>query len=336
MINRLTLFLGQTRLQAIFLLLAITGLISLILNSIEAEWVVGVQSLLVLIFIGGTLGIVFSAMTPFDRGRWIGILIPAFGLIVLGVVFLPNLLPVLTGAAIGWIAAGMFIFRPRGPIAYQKAVKALRKNDYETAIATMTEMIKDEPKKANHYRFRAELYRLWGKLDRAKRDYRKMVELEPDSAVAYNGLAEVNLQAGAYQQALEAGQKAYELAPDEWVAAYNLGMIEDRLHHSEKAIDHLNEALTLKVPDIRHRLLIHFYILRAYLRLGDMTSAERELENLRKNQKGIKEWSILFESEQSATLRAVIYEDVHTAELLLDNQLKLSDLAIYEQDEEDK
>ena len=117
---------------------------------------------------------------------------------------------------------------------YQQAVKHLRKSEYAEAVKSMDSLIKQEPRDPNHYRFRAELLRLWGKLDRAKKDYQRMTELDPKSAVGYNGLAEVYLQAGDYDDALEAGQRAAELAPDEWVALYNLGMIEDRLGRSQR------------------------------------------------------------------------------------------------------
>lgn len=38
-------------------------------------------------------------------------------------------------------------------------------------------------------------------------------------------------------------------------------------------IEHLQKALALKVPDTRHHLLIDFYLLRAYGRLGRISEA---------------------------------------------------------------
>ncbi len=321
MIERITLFLGEVRLRAIFLLLALTGLVSLVLNAIEAGWVVGVQSLLVIFFLVGTGGIVLSALDSFERGRWLGILAPALGAILLALTLLPNLAPLLIGAALGWVIAAAFVFKPRAPMAYQQAVKHMRKAEYAEAVKVMDGMIKDEPERANHYRFRAELMRLWGKLDRARRDYHKMTELEPDSAVGYNGLAEVNLQAGQYDAAHEAALKAYALAPDEWVAAYNLGMIEDRLQDSEAVLIHLHEALTLKVPDARHRLLIQLYILRAHSRLGEHEAAERALEALKKEVRGLREWQKLLAADQAEALRAVLAQDVRSAEALISGEI---------------
>ncbi len=188
---------------------------------------------------------------------------------------LPQFALALIGAAAGWIVAGAFLFRARAPMEYQKAVKHLRKSEYAEAVQTMDILIKSEPRDPNHYRFRAELLRLWGKLDKARKDYQRMTELDPQSAVAYNGLAEVYLQSGDYDPALEAAQRAAELAPDEWVAYYNLGMIEDRLERSPDVIEHLERALALKVPDARHRLLMYLYIARANARLGNASGGGR-------------------------------------------------------------
>ncbi|MBC8098509.1 MAG: tetratricopeptide repeat protein, partial [Armatimonadetes bacterium] len=290
MLKRLTLFLGPERLRAIFLLLAATGLGSLMLNAVQADWVAAAQSGLAALFIIGTAVIVWTRLDPFDRGRWLGILAPSVGALVLGLTLLPNLLLPLAGGAVGWVVAGVFLFNPRAPMNYQKAVKHLRKSEYDQAAKLMDELIREQPKIANHYRFRAEILRLWGKLDRARRDYQKMTELEPDSAIAFNGLAEVCLQAGDYPAALKAAQQAYALAPGEWVAAYNLGMIEDRLHAPDDAITHLREALKAKVPDARHRLLIRLYLLRAYARLGDAEAAQSELRELKKQATGLREW----------------------------------------------
>lgn len=326
MIKRLNLFLGPERVRALFLLLAITGLLSLILNSVEAEWVTTVQTLLVIAFIVGAGVIVFTRLDPFDRGRYLGLLAPSIGAVILGLTLLPQFLLPLLGGAVGWVIAGLFLFNPRGSMQTQQAVKHLRKNEYAEAVKVLDGLIREEPQNANHYRFRAEVLRLWGKLDRAKRDYRKMTELDPESAVAFNGLAEVYLQAGEYANAREAALKAYELAPEEWVASYNLGMIEDRLGESQAAIEHLREALKAKVHDTRHRLLIYLYLIRAYARLGDTAAAEAEVANLKKQRGGLREWQTILESEQAETLRKVIQSDIQTAEALIDGKLEIAAL----------
>lgn len=328
MIKRFTAYLGETRTRALFLLLAGTGLGSLILNAVNAPWVATAQSLLVSAFIVGGTGIVLSAMPRDERQRWLSILAPAYGLVILAVTILRPYSTLLLGGAVGWMIAASLIFKPRSPMAYREAVRALRKNEYAEAVKIMDDLIKAESQNPNHYRFRAELLRLWGKLDRARRDYVKMTELDPSSAIAYNGLAEVDLQAGQFARAREAALKAYSIAHGEWVAAYNLGMIEDRMGDAESAVKHLNEALVMRVPDVRHQMLIHFYLVRNYARLNDSDAANRELEMLRKYRKGLGDWETILNSDQAETLRAVLGQDVKDAEALMNGELDLAALAV--------
>jgi len=326
MIKQIQIFLGPARVRAFILLLGITGLISLILNAVDRQantWVTPVQTLMVIIFLIGTAIIFGGRLHQEERLRWVAILAPSVGAILLGLTVLPNLLLPLLGAAVGWIVAGAFLFRRRIPKEYQDAIKFLRKGEYEESVKAMDGLIKDEPDNENYYRFRAEVFRMWGKLDRAKKDYTKMVEVAPESAVAYNGLAEVYLQSGQYTEAQQAGRRAYELAPDEWVAAYNLGMIEDRLEMPDAAIEHLNRALALKVPDVRHRLLIHLYLARAYARKGDLEAAQAELALMKRHKNGLEEWQNLLEHPEAATLRAVLEADIQAAQDLIDGKADL-------------
>lgn len=321
MINRFLLFIGPARARALFFLLAITGAISLTLNAVQGEWVRPVQTLLFFAFVIGAIVIIVGRMTREDRGRFLAIILPAFGALILAMTVLPQYTLPLLGGAAGWLVAGFFIFRTRIPMDYQKAIKHLRKNEYKEAIDIIDEVIKNDPDTPNHYRFRAELLRISGKLDRARRDYFRMIELVPESPEAYNGLSEVQLQMNNLNGALEAAAKAQSLAPDDWVALYNLGMIEDRVGNAQDAIGHLIKALDLKVPDARHRVLIHLYLARAYARLGDMAHAAEQVTAIKRQRSGLEEWQKILESEQAATLKAVIGADVEMAQAVADGKL---------------
>ena len=319
--DRFTLFLGPARLRSLFVVIAGTGLLSLVLNAFDGEWVTPAQSLLLLLALVGAAIIIFGRLDAEERGHWLGILAPSFGALLLAVTVLPQFALPLVGAAVGWVVAGMFFFRSRGPMEYQQAVKHLRKSEYAEAVKAMDILIKQEPRKPDHYRFRAELLRLWGKLDKAKKDYQRMTELDPNSAVGFNGLAEVYLQAGQFDEAREAGQRAAALAPGEWVALYNLGMIEDRLERSQEAVEHLQKALALKVPDARHRLLIYLYLARANARLGNREAAHEAAAHIRKLNHALEEWQKILASEQAESLRSVLGDDVAAAGELVANRL---------------
>ncbi len=327
MINRFLLFIGPARARALFFLLAITGAISLTLNAVQGDWVRPVQTLLFFAFVIGSIVIIAGRMTREDRGRFLAIMLPALGALILAVTVLPQFSLPLVGGAAGWIVAGFIIFRTRIPMDYQKAIKHLRKNEYSEAIDVIDDVIKNDPDTPNHYRFRAELLRISGKLDRARRDYYRMIELVPESAEAYNGLAEVQLQMNNLNGALEAAAKAQSLAPEDWVALYNLGMIEDRVGSAQDTVGHLTKALELKVPDARHRVLIHVYLARAYARLGDMAHAAEQINEIKRQRVGLEEWQKILESEQAATLKAVIGADVETAQAIINGKITAETLA---------
>ncbi|MBZ0309611.1 MAG: hypothetical protein K8I82_26340, partial [Anaerolineae bacterium] len=157
MIRRLQLFLGPARVRAFILLLGITGLVSLILNSIvkDYDWVTTVQSFLVVVFTIGTAIIFGGRMRPEERLRWLTLLVPAFGAVILGVFFFPNLLLLFMGGACGWVVAGLFIFRSRSRMEYQQAIKHMRRGEYAAAIEVLDALIEAEPNDTNHYRLRA-------------------------------------------------------------------------------------------------------------------------------------------------------------------------------------
>lgn len=331
MMKRFQIFLGPTKFKLFMALLAITGLISLIMNVFadQYQWVTSAQTVLVMVFLVGAGYLIMSRLPGEERKRWLGIIIPAVLAIIVGSSFYPQVTGLFVGAGVGWIVAGIFLFNSFGaPQNYKVAVKAMRKQEYDVAIEAMTELIKQEHDKPEHYRFRAELFRLWGKLKLARKDYQKMIELDSASAIAYNGLAEVELQARNYQKALDAAQKAHELAPDEWVAVYNLGMIEDRMKASEQALDHLNQAIDLKIPDSRHRLLVHLYRIRAYMRLNDETAANDALNAMKNEKSGLEEWQVIMTADEAKALRDVLEDDIALANALITGDKDLSALTV--------
>lgn len=324
-------WLGEGRFWTLAGMFVVTGLASLALQFVNADNSLVSQNALLGAFLLGAILIIGSRMDVEQRGRWSAILVPSFGLVILGVLFLPQYLLLFMGAAFGWAIIGLFIFGDsRTPMQYRQAIKAMRDKDYKAAVETMDDLIKQEPDIPNHYRFRAELLRLWGKLGRARRDYQIMVEKsdkDADLAVAYNGLAEVDLQASKFSDALESAQKAYELAPDEWVAAYNLGMIADRLNDTQLTLDSLEKALSANIPDSRHRLLVYLWQARAHMRQSQTQQAETAIENLKREKKGLGEWQKILPDKQASVLRAVLEDDVKIASELLDDNLDASALA---------
>ncbi len=321
MLKRMQIFLGPRNYRALISLLAITGLASLALNVVAdvSDLVPALQTLLLMIFIVGAAYLVMSRLPTEERKRWLAVILPSILVMVIGSLAAPHATGLFVGAGFGWIVAGIFIFRNAGgPRRYKAAVKAMRKGDYRAAVSEMTAQIKAEPKRAEHFRFRAELYRLSGDLKSARRDYQRMTELDADSAVAYNGLAEVELQAGRFEAARQAAQTAQKLAPDEWVAAYNLGMIDDRLEDYAAVARHVTRALELQIPDSRHRLLAHLYLNRAYRGLENRDAAAQALAALKHEKAGLEEWQVIMSADEAQALRDVLKDDIEAARRLIE------------------
>ena len=320
MIKRMQIFLGPRRFRLFVALLALTGLLSLALTAISGfeETTTALQTLLLLIFIVGAAYLILGRLPIEERKRWIALITPSVLALLIGGLVAPQWSGLFVGAGIGWIVAGVLVFRRiGGPQNYRTAVKAMRKGEYKSAAAAMTAQIREEPDSPEHYRFRAELHRLAGALPAARKDYQSMIEIDSESAIAFNGLAEVELQAGRYEQARRAAARARELAQDEWVAAYNLGMIEDRLQNSEAAIAHLQGAIALDVPDSRHRLLLQLYLWRAHMRLSDKPAAKNALDALKREKAGLEEWQVIMSASEAEALRAVLSDDVELARRLI-------------------
>lgn len=317
MFRRFIAWLGIGRARFIFGLLALTGLLSLMLNAVQPPepWIPTAQTALAALFLVGAAIAVITRFDGQERRQILILIAPALGALLLGL-FVPQWFSALAVIAVGWIAVSLIAGRAGVRREYQRAIKHMRKGQYDQAIAILSDLIKAEPEQADHRRFRAELYRLAGNLRKARADYEKVVALAPNSGVGYNGLAEVYLQEGKYERAFEYGLKAHELEPNHWVAAYNLGMIADRMGKWTEAIEYLKRALAAKMPDSRHRLLAHLWLLRAYIFTGEDQSARRALAELQNEKRGLREWRIIFESEQADILRRVLGEDVALAEQL--------------------
>lgn len=327
-VRRFVAWLGPRRAWFLFGLLASTGLISLVLNAIgqDQAWVRLAQSLLVISFLVGAVVTIVLRFPAQDRRQTLIVVGPALVAMSLGLLF-PHLMLLFLPVAVGWIVLAVVGLRARVRREYVQAIRHLRNREYKEAIDIITEVIADEPKVADHYRFRAELYRLSARLKRAREDYQRVVDLMPESGVGYNGLAEVYLQDSEFDAALPFAEKARTLEPNEWVPAYNLGMIHDRRGDWAQAIPTLTRALELGIPDSRHRLLTQLWLTRAHFHRGESEQADAALAKLRRETAGLQEWYTIFESEEAAVLKAVLLEDVTLAGKLLDAKASVSLLA---------
>ena len=313
---------NNTRMLAVLLAGAVFGSLGLQVIFAGESWLFSAQIALIWLFFVGLALTLSSRLNGVGRKRlWLalgpGLVLLGFGIVV------PDYALTFGGAAMGWMVAAQFVLRGRVRMEYQAAIQHLRAGNTAQAIKVMDTTIKAEPDRTEHYRFRAELYRLAGKLSKAITDYERITQLAPESPIGYGGLAEVYAQQSDYERAREYAQTALEKQPGQWMPLYNLGMIEDRLKDAESAIAHLESALKMGLPHSRYRLMARLWLARSAYRQGDTAAAEQQVALMRKQANGLREWQTIFQSEQAAPLRGLLEDDVHLAERLLEPDASL-------------
>jgi tetratricopeptide (TPR) repeat protein len=317
---------SNTRWLATLLAGAIFGSLGLQVAFAGESWLFAAQLALVWLFFVGLAITLSSRLTRAGRNRlWLAL---GPGLLLLGCgIVVPDYALMFGGAAMGWMVAAQFVLRGRVRMEYQAAIRHLRAGDTDQAITIMDALVKAEPDQIEHYRFRAELYRLSGKLSNAITDYERITRIAPDSAAGYGGLAEVYAQRGSYEKARAYAQTALDRQPGQWMPLYNLGMIEDRLNDAESAITHLENAFSAGIPHSRYRLLARLWLARSAYRQGDIPAAEQQIALMRRQANGLREWQTIFQSDQAASLRRLLEADVNLADRLLepDADLELLD-----------
>ncbi len=306
----------HTRLLAALLAGAVFGSLGLQVMYAGKAWLLTAQIALVWLFFVGLARALSSRLTGAGRKRlWLAL---GPGLALLGcAIVAPNYALMFGGASMGWMVAVQFVLRGHVRMEYQAAIRHLRVGETDQAIRVMDTLIEAEPDQIEHYRFRAELYRLSGQLSQAIADYERITHIAPDMAAGYEGLAEVNAQRSEYAQAREYALTALHKQPGQWMLLYNLGMIEDRLKEAESAFSHLEAAFVAGIPYARYRLLALLWLARNAYRLGDNAAARRHIALMRKQAGGLREWRTIFQSEQAAPLRHLLENDVKLAEQLL-------------------
>lgn len=308
-------------------LLIVTGFASIVVGQAapDALWTFPVTVMLLVVFVVGSA---FILADEDGRLRVAAASAPSTGAILLGLTVLPQHFWLLFGLAVGWFVAAMMLFRQQTPREVMRAIRMMRKGNYTDATQEMDTLIKRDKDNPEHYRLRAMIFRLDNKPDRAKRDYEKILALAPEGsagdairAEAYDGLSEVYLQTRRYEQSNEMAQAAHALYPDNWVPLYNLCMIHDRMGKPTETLNYGMQALKLGIPDVRQRLLAHFYLARAYRRQGDLTHANAEIAKMKNLWSGMEGLQKLLSAEQSAPLNEILRADVELArDIMLDEQ----------------
>lgn len=307
------------------LVVAILGSLALQAAFPDRAWTQRAQMALVWGVLAG-LALIIVSRVPSDQRTRLGLILgPGLLLLGLGVV-VPDWALFFAGGGLGWMVAAPMLLRGGVQMEYQAAIRHLRRSEYPEALAAMRPLVEAEPENPDHRRFCAELHRLSGNLDQALGEYEQVIRLAPESSMGYIGLAEVYAQQGRYDLSLPQARQANERAPGEWLTTYTLGLVLDRLKLAEEAVRVLEQALVTGVPHSRYRLMTHLWLARNYARTGDADSARVHVRALRQEARGLKEWQIVFGSEQAAPLRRMMEADVMLAQRLFEEVPEGNDL----------
>lgn len=324
MLNQLVRWLGPRRARMVIALVVGAGLTSLLLQVTfrDAAWLLSGQLGVIWLLFGG-LAVVLGSRLPRQGQRrlWLAL---GPGLLLLGLgVLVPDWVLFFGGAGLGWMVAAQLVLRNRVRMEYQAAIRHLRRSEYDQAVAIMDTLVQAEPDRPEHRRFRAELHRLAGDSRKAIVDYERVVALDPQATAGYTGLAEVYVQQGDYDRARDYALAACERDPSGWMVAYNLGLIEDRRGASEAVVEHVRRALAAGIPHSRYRLLARLWLARAYHRQGQPDAAREQVDQIRRQAAGLREWDVVFASEQASALRGMLEADVQLARQLVDGHTSL-------------
>jgi tetratricopeptide (TPR) repeat protein len=245
---------------------------------------------------------------------------------VVGDILFPRQSICFSGAGLGWVVIMLLLASAPEMMVYREAIRYMRKNEYPEAIESINKVIAAHPGDPKHRRFRASLYMMAGDLDQSQIEYQALVRDHPEYDMGYSGLAEIAMQQGRYQQAYDYMQQANKLAPGNLTWHYYLGMLADRLNQPETARDHLEKTFKGYKHNHRDALVGQLWLARSYFKLDNRDAAQAHLDQMRKHAAGLKEWKLIFASEQAGPVRHLYEADVELAQRLLNGTAALEQL----------
>ncbi|MGB7297551.1 MAG: tetratricopeptide repeat protein [Candidatus Aminicenantales bacterium] len=158
--------------------------------------------------------------------------------------------------------------------AVKEAFEKIRQNDYDGAIATLKDVLAEEPKDPNALYLIGLSYSKKKVYTEAVEALTRVIELVPDFAPAEFELAVSYQNLDEKDKALEHYRKTLELDPGNPDAAYNAGLILFGRNEVDEALAHFEKALSLRPGDSAHLEMAG----RCYINKGDFPKAIEYLE----------------------------------------------------------
>ena len=134
---------------------------------------------------------------------------------------------------------------------WEKALEAYEREDWDSAINLLTEVISMEPNCAEIYSLRGDAYAKKGEYDRALEDCDQAVRLAPENAGAYLLRGDIYREKGEYDRALEDCDQAVKLAPRDARGYFLRGVVYEERGEYDRALEDCDQAVKLAPRDAR-------------------------------------------------------------------------------------
>lgn len=177
---------------------------------------------------------------------------------------------------------------PEANSLYQQACSAEYQQDYDTAVAKLTQAIQIAGDDALLYTKLAGVYSEMGEYEKALVIYAKVAEMRPSDAFIYISVGSIYENQGKYLEALESYNKALEIFPEYKYNYLNIANVQYQLRDYKSAIENYNKFLSTYTQHWEAREALA----NSYLSDGEAQQAVNEYENLySRNVSGFKDYA---------------------------------------------
>jgi tetratricopeptide (TPR) repeat protein len=129
---------------------------------------------------------------------------------------------------------------------YNRAIEKTEKKDFQGTIDDYSKVIAAEPKFANAYFNRGNIYFSMNDFKNSAKDYDQYIKLEPNKPEGYNARANVRYKAGDLTGALADYDQLITLKADDEKLYYNRGVLLNEAGDTKGAIESYSKAISLK------------------------------------------------------------------------------------------
>jgi tetratricopeptide (TPR) repeat protein len=123
-----------------------------------------------------------------------------------------------------------------------RALSRLRMQQYEAAIADLTEVLQRSSEDVRAFANRGSAYHALGKTRNAMIDYNRAIALQPDYDIAFVNRGSLHFDLGNYEHALADFDRAIALNDSDSKTFYNRAMVLAQLGQFDKAVTDLETA----------------------------------------------------------------------------------------------